>query len=145
MQQYLKAEKIAIDGKSIRSTVTNCHNAQQNFVSLVSLFGHQSHLIWKVGLVENGKTCEIQSVQNLLQTLQISKAVFTLDALHCQKKTVSIITESNNGYLITVKRNQPKLYKAIEKQSQTAPKQAWSWTQKGHGSNQLSTKSLGGT
>lgn len=133
MEQYIKAEKIAIDGKSINSTVTQCNDSQQNFVSLVSLFGQHSHLIWKVGLLENKKVSEIKTVQELLLTLQISKAVFTLDALHCQKKTVQAIIDSDNSYIITVKKNQPKLYKAIVKTSQTSPKDAWSWTQKGHG------------
>jgi hypothetical protein len=88
MQQYLKAEKIAIDGKSINSTVSQCHDSQQNFVSLVSLFGQQSHLILQIGILENGKASEIKTVHELLNKLQINKAVFTLDALHCQKKTV---------------------------------------------------------
>jgi len=75
-------------------------------VSLVSLFGQQSHLILKVGILENSKASEINTVRELLQTLKINKAVFTLDALHCQKKTVELISETNNGYVITVKKNQ---------------------------------------
>ena len=43
MIQYFKEENIAIDGKSINSTVSSCHDSKQNFVSLVSwpaiLFG----------------------------------------------------------------------------------------------------------
>ena len=45
MLNYYKPELIAIDEKSINSTVSHCHDAEQNFVSLVSFFGHQSHLV----------------------------------------------------------------------------------------------------
>jgi len=36
MEQYQVSERIAIDGKSIRSTVTDAGKPEQNFVSLVS-------------------------------------------------------------------------------------------------------------
>jgi predicted transposase YbfD/YdcC len=41
-----------------------------------------------------------------------------MDALHCQKKTVTAIVESNNDYIIKVKKNQPKLQEAIRVQSE---------------------------
>lgn len=44
-----------------------------------------------------------------------------------------LIAETNNGYVITVKRNQPKLYQSIKEQTQTSPLDSWSWKQKGHG------------
>ena len=55
MLNYYKPELIAIDGKSINSTVSHCHDAEQNFVSLVSFFGHQSHLVLRLGSLENSK------------------------------------------------------------------------------------------
>lgn len=86
MSQYLKAERIAIDGKSINSTVSASQESEQNFVSLVTFFSQQSHLILKVGKLENNKGSEINKVRELLEQLEINPAVFTLDALHCQKK-----------------------------------------------------------
>jgi hypothetical protein len=35
-----------------------------------------------------------------------------LDALHCQKQTTTLITKSKNDYIILLKRNQKKLFKA---------------------------------
>jgi len=117
-----------------RVSVTDAGQSEQNFVSLVSFFGQQSQLILKVGLLENSKESEIKIVQEMLKELKIDKAVFTLDALHCQKKTVKAIIESGNGYLITVKKNQGKLYHSIEKQMQTTkPVSNWRWKQPGHG------------
>lgn len=44
--------------------------------------------------------------------------------------------EGGNSYVIAVKRNQPKLYTAIEQQTQTTkPTTVWSWKQHGHGHN----------
>jgi predicted transposase YbfD/YdcC len=47
---------------------------------------------------------------------------------------VQTVIESGNGYVITVKPNQPKLHAAIVKQTRTTqPLSSWSWKQKGHG------------
>jgi predicted transposase YbfD/YdcC len=134
MSQYLLGERIAIDGKSINSTVSASQETDQNFVSLVSFFSQHRHLIVKIGAFENHQTSEIAVVQKLLSQFEITKAVFTLDALHCQKKTVQTIAESGNGYVITVKQNQPKLHAAVVKQTRTTqPLSAYRWKQKGHG------------
>ncbi len=56
--------------------------------------------------------------------LDLTGVVFTFDALHCQKKTLSAIAHSGNDYLVKVKANQPKLYQQIETESkQQIPKQ----------------------
>jgi hypothetical protein len=86
MSQYVKPEPIAIDGKSIRSTSTVTENGKQAFTALVSFFGQKSQLIYRIGVLENDKGSEIHLVQSLLKTMQIERSIFTLDALHCQKK-----------------------------------------------------------
>jgi hypothetical protein len=45
MRQYLTGERIAIDGKSITSTVRSSQETDQNFVSLVSCFSQPRQLI----------------------------------------------------------------------------------------------------
>lgn len=84
MSQYVKPEPIAVDGKSISSTVTD--RGKQAFTALVSFFGQKSHLIYRIGVLENDKGSEIHLVQSLLKMMQIERSIFTLDALHCQKK-----------------------------------------------------------
>lgn len=86
MQQDMIEEEISIDGKSIKSTVVSSQDSNQNFISLVSFFGQQSHLIRKIGKLENGKSSEIEKVQKLLETFELKGCTFTFDALHCQKK-----------------------------------------------------------
>jgi hypothetical protein len=81
--------QIGIDGKCLRSTVTNGTNSEQNFVSMVTLFCKELGCIWEVKRLENGKISEMVSVQELLKTLEIKGFLFTLDALHLQKKRLN--------------------------------------------------------
>ena len=53
-------------------------------------------------------------MKELIEALGLKDVVFTLDALHCQKKTVEVIVESGNDYVIQVKENQPSLLNAIK-------------------------------
>lgn len=90
-------------------------------------------MIYRIGVFENDKKSEIHVVQELLRVLQVNKAVFTLDALHCQVNTAEAVVESGNGYILTVKKNQPSLYHSIEEKSQEKPIDSYSWKQTGHG------------
>ena len=87
-QHYVSVEAgewIAIDGKSIRSTVSDSSNEFQNFVSLVSLFCSKREQILHVQKLENKTGNEAQTVEDLLEILDLKDVVFTLDALHCKK------------------------------------------------------------
>lgn len=86
---------LAIDGKSLKSTVTNCDNSSQNFVSVVSAFNlHNSCCVW-ARFFENKLTSEIKQVRDIIEHLPARRRVFTLDALHCQKPTVSQSVETS--------------------------------------------------
>ena len=77
---------IAIDGKSLKNTVHDCYGKQQNFVMMVSAFTHERGEILGIKVMENKQQSEIVAVQNLLELLDLKGVVFTMDALHCQKK-----------------------------------------------------------
>ncbi len=80
------SEWISFDGKSLRNTVTNYDNAQQNFINCVSAFSHQRGLVLGVKMMENKLESEITVVRDLIELLDLTGVVFTFDALHCQKK-----------------------------------------------------------
>ncbi|WP_413162228.1 ISAs1 family transposase [Capilliphycus salinus ALCB114379] len=105
---------VCIDGKSLNSTVDNYDKSYQNFVSFVSLYSQDNGLVFGCNRLENKKCSEIKSVQDLLRHCSLKNKVFTLDALHCQKQTVREIIASGNHYLVAVKKNQKKLYQALE-------------------------------
>ena len=80
------SEWISFDGKSLRNTVTNYDNAQQNFINCVSAFSHHRKLVLGVKMMENKLESEINVVRDLIELLDLTGVVFTFDALHCQKK-----------------------------------------------------------
>jgi len=90
-RSYVKikaGEWISIDGKSIRSTVSDYSNGYQNFVSLVSLFCSKREQILHVEKMENKKDYEGKIVEELLDFLDLKDVIFTLDALHCKKNSI---------------------------------------------------------
>ena len=105
---------LAIDGKSLRSTVEHYCQNQQNFVSIVSCFGQENGLVLALKKLENKRTSEINCVQDMVRHIPFENKVFTLDALHCQKATIRAIIDSGNDYLIAVKKNQKSLYEKLE-------------------------------
>ena len=99
--QYIELserEWLATDGKSIRGTVIDYSNAYQAFVSVVSIFSSKQGVIVGLQTMNNKQSSEIATVQSLIAALDIKGAVFSFDALHCQKKlliklsTVEMIT-----------------------------------------------------
>ncbi len=88
-QQYSlipSSEWISLDGKSLKNTVSNYDNAQQNLINCVSAFSHQRGLVLGVKMMENKGESEINVVRDLIELLDLTGVVFTFDALHCQKK-----------------------------------------------------------
>lgn len=78
-------EWMAIDGKSIKGTVTEPRTAYQNFISLVSVYSSRTGVVLKSQQFEAKDNCELKVVQTMLEALHLEGVVFTMDALHCQK------------------------------------------------------------
>lgn len=84
--QLMEQTWVAADGKSIKSTLTNYSESYQTFVTTVSAFTHQTGVVLRLQLMDNKQTSEIEVVRQLIGALAGQPVVFTLDALHCQKK-----------------------------------------------------------
>lgn len=56
---------------------------------------------------------EITAVPKLLEMLELSGAVVTLDAMHCQQETAKAIRKQEADYILTVKGNQESLREII--------------------------------
>lgn len=76
----------SIDGKSIKSTVSEYGGEFQNFVSIVSILSHKTKQVIAQEEYQNKKESEIDVVLSLLDQLDLTGKTVTLDALHCQKK-----------------------------------------------------------
>lgn len=84
-----EAEWLAVDGKSIRSTVSKCNSSYQNFVNVVSVFSNCQGVPVAIEQFHNKENSEIAVVQTILASLKLQGVVFSCDALHCQKKQSS--------------------------------------------------------
>jgi predicted transposase YbfD/YdcC len=105
---------LGIDEKSLKNTLNNPNNEQQNFIMFVSLFSQESGLVLHLKRIENKKGSEIEEGQAIIEDCSLQNKVFTGDALHFHKKTISLIAKSQNDYVITVKGNQKNLYQRIQ-------------------------------
>lgn len=82
-----RGEWFACDGKGSKGSVTDYDQAEQNFVSLVSLFSHQRGVVQAVMPMEQKRISEQEGVRVLLDAVG-SRIGVTLDASHCQKNSV---------------------------------------------------------
>jgi predicted transposase YbfD/YdcC len=95
---------IAFDGKTLRGA----RDAAGNLVHLLAgLCQHTGAVLAQLAV--GAKTNEIPLLRTLLDTLDITDAVITADALHCQRDTAEAIVGAGGHYILTVKANQPKL------------------------------------
>ena len=107
----LKEQGVAIDGKTMRGAF----DAASGKSALHVVSAWASGLRLSLGQVAvDGKSNEITAVPKLLELLELTGAVVTLDAMHCQKETIRAIRAQGAEYLIAVKDNQPKLYALLQ-------------------------------
>lgn len=78
---------LSIDGKAIKSTVSDQHSSKQNYLSLVSVFNNCMGIVISAGTLENKKNNEGNTVRELIEQMELKGVSFTLDALHCQKQS----------------------------------------------------------
>ena len=106
MKHYMKksnSQWIAVDGKAIKGTKQK--EEDMKLAHLVSFFASDSKEIL-IARKTADKSNEIPLVQEMMKEFPLKDMVITLDALHCQTKTLKIIKESDNDYVIQVKENQ---------------------------------------
>ncbi len=95
---------IAVDGKTLRGA----RDAAGHLTHLLAALDHGSGVV--LGQVEVGaKTNEIPLITDLLAPLDLTDAVVTADALHCQRATAEYIVGRGGHYVFTVKNNQKVL------------------------------------
>ena len=80
------AEQLATDGKAIKASLSDYDQPYQDFVSVVSAFSVAQGVVVSLETMHNQQTSEIQTVEVLLDKLQLKGVCFSLDALHTQKK-----------------------------------------------------------
>ena len=111
LQQNMRGEAVAIDGKVLRHSFDH------------ALAAPSLHVVnaWATGLriclgqitMPPGSS-EVHVIPRLLEFLELHGAVVTLDALHCTPQIVSKIRDQGADYVLTLKKNQPTLFECVE-------------------------------
>jgi predicted transposase YbfD/YdcC len=102
---------IAIDGKSCRRS----HDASKDMDALHLVSAWASEQGIALGQVAaDDKSNEITAIPRLLDRLDLSDALVTIDAMGCQKEIAAKIVNDGGDFVLAVKDNQPKLHRTIQ-------------------------------
>jgi predicted transposase YbfD/YdcC len=103
---------IAIDGKALRGS--HDRKNQLGALFLVSAWSVENGV--SLGqLATEAKSNEITAIPELIENIDVSGAIVTIDAAGCQKSLAAQIVDARGEYIFSLKGNQGNLHKAIEK------------------------------
>jgi len=97
---------VGFDGKVLRGSFD--HFQDQKALQVLSAFLAAERIILAHEEIAE-KTNEIPTAQTLIADLGLTDCIFTLDALHCQEKTLEAAHATGNQVIVQVKDNQPTL------------------------------------
>jgi predicted transposase YbfD/YdcC len=103
---------VAIDGKTLRRS--HARGAGKQAIHMVSAWAAQNRVV--LGQVKTEeKSNEITAIPELLKVLDVSGCIVTIDAMGCQTAIAEQIVAQGGDYVLALKRNQGKLYEAVER------------------------------
>jgi predicted transposase YbfD/YdcC len=102
---------VAIDGKTLRRSYDPINNKRA--LHLVSAWASDAQI--SLGQIQvDEKSNEITAIPELLEMLELSGAIITIDAMGCQKEIASKIASKSANYVLALKKNHGNLYEDIE-------------------------------
>jgi len=109
----LDGEHVAIDGKALRgSRQPGVAHPDGNAVHLMSAFATQARLILcQQAVVDKGN--EITAIPTLLDMLELSGAVVSIDAIGCQRTIAQKIVDNKADYVLALKDNHKQLFEDV--------------------------------
>lgn len=102
---------IAIDGKTLRGSYDK--SRRRGAIHVISAFSTMSGVVLGQ-LKTDEKSNEITAIPDLINLIDLKGKIVTTDAMGCQKDIAEKIRSQEGDYLLAVKGNQGKLYRAIE-------------------------------
>jgi predicted transposase YbfD/YdcC len=103
---------IAIDGKTLRHSFDKAKG--KGALHLVGAWAVENKLILGQQAVDS-KSNEITAIPKLLELIDVSGAIVTIDAMGCQKEIAAKIIDKGGDYVLALKGNQENLHKDVEK------------------------------
>jgi predicted transposase YbfD/YdcC len=116
----LGAQVIPIEGKTVRGS--DDRNQEQSALHLVSAWASENRLFLGQIKVED-KTNEITAIPALLELLDISGCIITIDAMGTQREIAHQIQAQGADYVLALKANHPTLFAQVSQWFQTAQAQ----------------------
>lgn len=112
---------LPLDGKQLRRTHDKSWGKAA--IHMVSARATQNHVV--LGQVKVAdKSNEITAMPQLLELLELSGCIVTIDALGCQREIArQIVVDKDADYVLALKNNQPDLFADVQEvfdQAQTA-------------------------
>jgi predicted transposase YbfD/YdcC len=103
---------IPIDGKKLRRS--HDKTWRKNAIHMVSAWAAENHVV--LGQIKvDDKSNEITVIPQLLDLLEISGCIVTIDAMGCQKKIArKIVEEKDADYVLALKGNQSGLFEDVK-------------------------------
>jgi predicted transposase YbfD/YdcC len=111
LSEGLGIKRIAIDGKTMRRSFDKASG--KGALHLVSAWATEQHLVLGQVAVDS-KSNEITAIPKLLELLDVSGALVSIDAMGCQKEIAAKIRAGGGDYVLSVKDNQPNLLQDIQ-------------------------------
>jgi predicted transposase YbfD/YdcC len=107
----LGLKRIAIDGKTMRRSFDRASGKAA--LHLVSAWATEQHLVLGQVAVDT-QANEITAIPKLLELLDVSGALVSIDAMGCQKEIAAQSRAGGGDYVLSVKDNQPHLLEDIQ-------------------------------
>jgi predicted transposase YbfD/YdcC len=110
LHELTDGQVIAIDGKTLRRSFDA--RSSKAAIHMVSAWATTNHI--SLGqIVVDEKSNEITAIPKLLQMLELSGALVTIDAMGCQTEIARAIVDADADYVLAVKGNQPTLHNGL--------------------------------
>jgi predicted transposase YbfD/YdcC len=139
---YLKSSTsldiIAIDGKTVRNSFDKA--SSKAAIHMVSAWSSNNSCV--LGQVKvDEKSNEITAVPKLLEVLELTDCIVTMDAMGCQKEHATTITSKGGDYIFALKGNQGHFHEEVKSFCEDAinsdfdgiDQKSFQTTEKGHG------------
>ena len=103
-------EVVSIDGKALKGSRKA---GSKGLVHMVSAWANANNLVLAQRKVDD-KSNEITAIPKLLEALELSGTVVTIDAMGCQRTIAARIVDKKADYILAVKDNQQLLLEDIK-------------------------------
>jgi predicted transposase YbfD/YdcC len=110
LHEITAGQVIAIDGKTLRRSFDAA--SSKSAIHMVSAWATANHISLGQVVVDE-KSNEITAIPKLLEMLELSGALVTIDAMGCQTEIARQIVDAEADYCLAVKGNQPTLHQGI--------------------------------